>query len=522
MKKNKISPVILLIFFVGLISCEDKKPSDLTKENIIPKPVSIIATGEYFTILPETEITYQDKWTDLKPVSEYLAEKLRPATGFKLEVKALSQLPPAGIFLEIVGDQIVPEDESYEIHITKALLKLSAKSPAGLIRGIQTVRQILPAQIELQEKQKGPWMIATGKITDKPEYSYRGAMLDVARHFFSVRDVKRFIDLISYYKINTLHLHLTDDQGWRIEIKSWPKLAEYGGTTKVGGGPGGYYTQDQYTEIVNYAKMVYVTIIPEVDMPGHTNAALSAYGELNCDGKARRIYTGKDVGFSTLCTRKKVTYKFVEAVIKELAALTPGPYIHIGGDESHATRKEEYAPFINQVLGIVKAQGKIMIGWDEISQANIKSGSIAQYWANSKNAATAVKKGAKIIMSPARKMYLDMKYDSLTRIGQNWAAYIDIDSSYSWDPATFATGISRENIIGVEAPLWTETITNIEDIEYMVFPRLPGIAEIGWTPAKNREWKEYRERLAGHSEHFKTMGVNYYPSKLIPWPSEKK
>jgi hexosaminidase len=512
---------LILVLILGTISCKEKKPSDLTKENIIPKPVSITATNGYFTIQQETEINFQDKWADLKPVAEYLAEKLRPATGFPLELKQVSIPPQKGIYLEIAGDQIIPGDESYELHISTELLKLSAKSPAGIIRGIQTLRQILPAKIEQPVKQKGPWEIATGKISDKPEYEYRGAMLDVARHFFQVQDVKRFIDLIAYYKINTLHLHLTDDQGWRIEIKSWPKLAEYGGNTQVGGGPGGYYTQDQYTDIVNYASRVYITVIPEIDMPGHTNAALTAYGELNCDGKARRLYTGIEVGFSSLCVRKKVTYKFIQDVIREIAAITPGPYLHIGGDESHSTKKEEYIPFMNKVQEIVRAQGKTVMGWDEISLASLKHGTIAQYWANEKNALSAVKKGAKILMSPARKVYLDMKYDSLTTLGLKWAGYIDIDNGYNWDPATLVSGIKRENIIGIEAPLWTETIKTIGDIEYMVFPRLPGIAEIGWTPARNRNLEEYKQRLAGHSERFDVLGINYYKSKQVPWPLSK-
>lgn len=342
-------------------------------------------------------------------------------------------------------------------------------------------------------------------------------MLDVARHFFGIGDVKRFINLIALYKINYLHLHLSDDQGWRIEIKSWPNLAIHGGSTQVGGGAGGYYTQEQYTDLVQYAKERYITIVPEIDMPGHINSALASYAELNCNGKATNLYTGIEVGFSTLCTNKEITYKFVNDVVKELAALTPGPYIHIGGDESHATKREDYIPFVKRVQDIVIANGKQAIGWDDIAISGLKTGTIAQYWANAKNATSAVSQGTKLILSPAQKAYVDMKYDSTTTLGQSWAGYIEVDSAYIWDPATIIPGVGKEQILGIEPALWTEKITSMDDIEYMVFPRLPGYAEIGWTPSSLRNWSEYRERLGKQAARLKVLGVDYYRSRLVPW-----
>jgi hexosaminidase len=346
-------------------------------------------------------------------------------------------------------------------------------------------------------------------------------MLDVSRHFFSVEDVKRFIDLISYYKINHLHLHLSDDQGWRIEIKSWPNLTVHGGSTQVGGGKGGFYTQEQYSDIVKYAQQRFITIVPEIDMPGHTNAALASYAELNADGKARELYTGTEVGFSTFAARKDVTYKFVDDVIRELAAITPGPYIHIGGDESHSTKKDDYIYFIEKVQQIVRSHGKKVIGWDEIATTKMIEGAIAQFWDKAPNALKAVEQGRQVLFSPAKKAYLDMQYDSSTKLGLHWAAYIEVDKGYNWDPAELVPGIQKENILGVEAPLWSETVTNMDEIEYMVFPRLPGIAEIGWTPALKREWSEYKTRLAAHGERFTAMGIDYYKSRLVPWDSIK-
>lgn len=297
-------------------------------------------------------------------------------------------------------------------------------------------------------------------------------MLDVSRHFFGVNDVKQVIEYLAFYKMNVLHMHLSDDQGWRIEIKSWPNLTIHGGSTQVGGGNGGYYTQEQYKELVNYASDRYITIVPEIDMPGHTNAALASYPELNCNGKAPELYTGTDVGFSTLCTKNEITYKFIDDVVSELAVMTPGSYIHIGGDESHATKVEDYIPFINRVQEIVASHGKQVLGWDEIALSSLKPNSVAQCWASESNAQKAISQGAKILMSPARKAYIDMKYDSLTPLGLHWAAYIEVDDGYDWDPATFIPGIGKENIIGIEAPLWSETVSNLNEIEYMIFPRL--------------------------------------------------
>jgi hexosaminidase len=509
---------IMTAIFLFCSSCKTNPPSDLSKESLIPYPVSVTSTGDYFVVNDKAQICIIGGSEELIKAGDYLADKLRTPTGFKIEVKQAGKVQADGnIYLNLAAADPKLGDEGYELTITKKMVTLSASKPAGLFYGIQTMRQLLPPEIELTARQSGPWKMATGKIIDYPDFAYRGAMLDVARHFFPVGDVKRFIDLISFYKMNALHLHLSDDQGWRIEIKSWPNLAAHGGSSEVGGGKGGFFTQEQYTEIVKYASDHFITIVPEIDMPGHINAALSSYPELNINGKATELYSGIEVGFSTLDTKKEVTYKFVDDVVRELAAITPGPYIHIGGDESHVTKKEDYIPFVKRVQDIVKSHGKQVMGWDEISLSELNPNSIAQFWANAENAHRAVNQGAKILMSPAKKTYIDMKYDSTTVLGQHWAAYVEVDSAYIWDPATMIRGISKENIMGVEAPLWTETITNMEELEYMVFPRLPGIAEVAWSPVSVRKWDEYRIRLGMHSNRFKAMDINYYPSKLVPW-----
>jgi hexosaminidase len=491
-----------------------------TLGNIIPRPVSEVATGGTFILSAETGITVTPYSDELKAIGQYLAEAINPATGYALKVQGTNAAPARGnITLTLTGAAPALGEEGYELTITPELVKLAANQPAGLFHGVQTIRQLLPAAINSSSVQAGPWALGTGTITDTPRFAWRGAMLDVARHFFSVRDVTRYIDLLAYYKINRLHLHLSDDQGWRIQINSWPNLAIYGGSLEVGGDPGGYYSQDDYAYIVDYAKSRYITIIPEIEMPGHITAALASYPELTCDGVAPELYSGTRVGFSSICVNNEKPYAFLEDVIGELTALTPGPYIHIGGDETQATDPAGYINFVKRVQSIVAADGKQVVGWEEIAQAPLLPGSIVQHWnLDAGFAAQAIKQGARVIMSPADKAYLDMKYQASTTLGQDWAGLINLETAYSWDPAALIDGIIEKDILGVEAPLWSETLNTMEDIEYMAFPRMPGYAEIGWTPQSRRDWSEYKIRLATHGLRLEALGVHFYQSPEVIWP----
>ncbi len=529
----------ILLFTLFLFSCDKKnKYSELSVVPIIPQP-AYVESGRGVFELTKNSIIYVDTATpEWLSIAEALAEKIRPSTGFAMNISVAQQPTLSGIRLTLVNE---PElaTEGYHLDITEKFVTVSANTAQGAFRAIQTIRQLLPTSIELTSRQDMSWKIPAGVIRDFPSYAYRGAMLDVARHFFSVNEVKRFIDLISLYKMNYLHLHLSDDQGWRIEIKSWPNLTLHGGQTEVGGGEGGYYTQEQYKEIIKYAQERYITIVPEIDMPGHINSALASYGELNggtivpvegrltnvansnkiLDGKSKptELYTGVEVGWSTLRLEKEATFRFVEDVIREISAITPGPYFHIGGDEAQVTKKEDYVQFINRFQQIVKANGKTMMGWEEIAQGEIGNNTIVQHWNLPKYAMMAVEKGSKLLMSPAKKAYLDMSYDSTSSFGLHWAAFIEVDSAYSWNPATYVDGISKENIIGIEAPLWSETISNMDEVEYLLFPRLPGYAEIGWSQETGRNWKEYKVRLGKHAPRFKAMNIDFYRSKLVPW-----
>jgi len=502
--------------------------------NVIPKPASVVATGGTFSLSAGSGIYVEPATDEIKAIGQYLADHINPATGYALKVQAANGAPARGsIYLSLSGADPAQGAEGYQLTITPELVRLAANQPAGLFYGVQTIRQLLPPAIDSSAVQPGPWIMGTGTISDFPRFAWRGAMLDVARHFFSIADVTRYIDLLAYYKINRLHLHLSDDQGWRIQIKAWPNLTVMGGGLEVGGTPGGFYSQADYSTIVNYARSRYITVIPEIDMPGHINAALASYPELTCDGVAPDLYTGTSSPGVSLCVSKDITYTFLENVIGELAAITPGPYIHIGGDEAQGTSTPDYINFMNRVQSIVTASGKQAIGWEEITQSQLLPGTIAQHWnlptgpytsteqqAVQQDLLQAVQHGTKVIMSPADKAYLDMKYQDATALGLNWAGDINVETAYNWDPASLVSGISENDILGVEAPLWSETLNNINDLEYMAFPRILGIAEIGWTPQAGRDWNGYMARLAAQGPRLKALGVNFYASPEINWPQK--
>lgn len=515
--KNGWLTVFALLFALTATALNPKNKINLDNISLIPRPVSIEFTKHVFMLSYSTGIFYQKESPALKKSALFLANILRPSTGFPIPVIADKNKPHGNSIYLTLTDNTNLGEEGYKLNITKTHIILSAYTPAGIFRGIQTLRQLLPPRVEKRFLQQGSWPVPTAKITDYPTYAYRGAMLDVARHFFDVKTVETYMDIMALYKLNVLHLHLSDDQGWRIEIKSWPDLTKIGGSTEVGGGKGGFYTQKQFKELVRYAADRYITIVPEIDMPGHIHAALASYAKLNCNNKKKKLFTGKRVGFSTLCTHKKITYQFINDVIGEIAAMSPGPWIHIGGDESHATPKKDYLPFIVKLQNIVASHHKKVIGWDEISQTSLKPGTMVQYWANAKNVQMAIKKGAKVILSPARRCYLDMKYDTATRLGLHWAGYVNVKRAYNWEPDTLIKGVGKKDIAGIESPLWTETITNLKDLEFMVFPRLIGHAEIGWTPDSLRNWDDYKIRLGKQAVRLDYLHVNYYRSKLIPW-----
>jgi hexosaminidase len=499
--------------------------------DVLPAPVRVEpAVGVEFILTPGTTIR-TTAGPDAAAVGRYLADLLRRPTGYPLPIVPAGPADaPGGISLLLTGSDQRPAGErhardgssaeGYRLEIGATGVVVRARTAAGLFYGVQTLRQLLPPKIEAGRRQPGPWAIPGGVISDHPRFGYRGAMLDVARHFFAVPHVLRFIDHLARYKLNHLHLHLTDDQGWRIAVDSWPRLTTIGGASEVDGGPGGHYSREEYTEIVAYAAARHITVVPEIDLPGHTNAALNAYGELAPGGEAPPEYTGTDVGFSAVDVDNERTYQFVDDVLGEVAALTPGPYLHVGGDEAFTLGSADYTRFMNRVQRIVTGHGKRVLGWHQIAVSEHSAGRVVQYWGTSTDdpvVTAAVRGGAKLVLSPGNRTYLDMKYTEATPLGKDWAGLVEVRAAYDWDPASYLAGVPAEAVLGVEAPLWTETIRTVSDVEFMTFPRLPAIAELGWSPLSTHDWADFRVRLAGQGARWSTAGITFHRSPEVPW-----
>ncbi|GAA3438129.1 beta-N-acetylhexosaminidase [Kutzneria kofuensis] len=325
-------------------------PDSAAPVRVAPEPSSVVTLpGQTFTLRPTTRIVAP---AGAAETGQYLAGLLRPSTGFRLPVTSFGL--PGDIRLDLGGPSSLG-DEGYRLTVTALGVEIAAHASAGLYYGVQTLRQLLPAKVEARTVQSGPWTVRGVTVQDTPRYAWRGAMLDVARHFFPVAQVEQYVDLISMYKMNTLHLHLSDNDGWRIDINGWPRLARYGGSTDASRGPGGFYTQDDYREIVRYAASRHVTIIPEIDTPGHVTAALASYAQLNCDGVAPPLL---NPGWSSLCVPLEVTYQWLDDVIGQLAELTPGDYIDIGGDEALTTSAADYRYFVDRVQESLPRTGR--------------------------------------------------------------------------------------------------------------------------------------------------------------------
>jgi len=470
--------------------------------SLIPAPTTQISTDGNYTITSKSVIKTNDDPVVIA-IAKLFADDIQKSSGVTVSIASVGNIEL------VIEDDSNIGDEGYQLSITTDGLTLRAHQPAGLFYGTQTLRQLFNTH------QNGAVSLPALSITDSPRFIWRGAMLDVARHFFSVDDVKRYIDLISHYKMNRLHLHLTDDQGWRIEIKSWPKLTEIGAQTQVNGGGGGFYTQEQYKQIVDYARSRFVMIIPEIDTPGHTNAALASYPELNVTEESPDPYEGIEVGFSSLSINMAITYQFLEDVIRELAAITPGPYIHIGGDEAKSTPEEDYKLFIKRIQEIVYSHNKTPIGWAEIGETELDERTIAQHWFGAAYQG-AKEQGCKVILSPANKTYLDIKYDETSPLGLDWVGHVNVKDSYDWEPGEYMEKLEESDILGIEAPIWTETLLTMKDIEFMAFPRLAGLAELAWS-SKGRSWDEYKLRLAKHGKYMETLDINFFKSPDVDW-----
>jgi hexosaminidase len=490
---------------------------------VVPNPATIeVSRTDSFLVTPRTVVyVAADASPEVEAIGTYAANLIASQAGVTAQRLATDASgPDSSIVLAIDASRATQlGGEGYELTVTRTQARIVAAQPAGLFHGVQTLRQLLPISVEHPASYTRRLIMPAAHVVDVPRYEWRGAMLDVARHFLPAPDVRRFIDYLALYKFNRLHLHLADDQGWRIEIKSWPNLAAVGGPMAIGGAPGGFYTQEQYADIVAYAASRYITIVPEIDMPGHSEAALVSYPQLSCGIAAPEPFTKVGGSKNTLCVTKDSVYTFVGDVVREIAAAAPTPYFHIGGDEVSSLTKEQYRGFIERVEKIVDSIGPRMIGWGEIAPANIHPSTIVQSWTHDSSQIHA-QRGGRIIMSQGAHAYMDMKYDSATVLGLRWAGLINLRTAYDWDPATFVAGVGANAILGVEAPLWAETLLTRQDYEFMAFPRLAAIAELGWSAPQRLGWDDFRQRMAVQGARLAAIGVNFARVPGVDWAWE--
>ena len=450
-----------------------------------------------------------------------------------------------------------PSKERYGLEVTGEGVRIWATAEEGLFRGLTSLCQLVattPSGVTGLE-------IPAVRITDCPRFAWRGLSLDVARTFFGVSHVESVIDLLATYKFNVLHLHLSDNEGWRLQIKSWPQLTEIGGRGAVGDRPGGYYTQEEFVGLVRYATRRFVTIVPELDLPGHAQAAIKSYPELA--PLEELSIGGFKVPPSALDPRVERTFEFVTDVLAETAALTPTPYLHIGGDEAFGVPDDQYGQFIDRTRSVVLGLGKKLIGWQETSRAGIGHGDVVQYWMafgrelselfdqnslpedmqipaevvtmlietfskGDQDVERTIAKEATILLSPAGVAYLDTPYaepsvradqeEDRKRLGLSFYPARTVEEFLAWDPATIVPGIIEDrHIAGVEAAVWCETVSDRSDLLFLLLPRLPGIGEKAWAQQGSAEWADHADRVAEHAPRWERAGWNYFQSSLIPW-----
>lgn len=506
--------------------------------NIIPRPASVVQSNGVFRITDATEVVSS---IGAEKVAEMLAQLLRKSTGYPIQLSSSERPKPqmGRIILRLSEQTAGQGNDGYSLETTPQMVTIRATTPAGLFYGAQSLRQLLPRNIEVTGCEDD-WIIPCLRIEDTPRFAWRGIHLDVARHIFPVDFIKRFIDLLAMHKLNVFHWHLTEDQGWRIEIRKHPKLTEISSRREAtpipaqrdkldGKSYGGFYTQDEVREVVAYAAERFITVVPEIEMPGHTVAVLAAYPELGCTGGPYKTRCFWGVEEDVFCAGNDDVYAFLEGVLDEVFELFPSEVIHIGGDECPKTRwkvcpkcqarikeaglKDELelqSYFITRMEKYINDHGRRIIGWDEILEGGLAPNASVMSWRGEEGGIEAARQGHDVVMTPGSHCYFD-HYQSEDKDNEPPAigGFLPLRKVYAYDPVPRDLGKESKHILGVQGNIWTEYMPTTEQVEYMAFPRTSALAEVAWTPKKGKNWLSFRRRVRELMARLDLLNVNF-------------
>ena len=570
--KKTLAPMryTLLCIIILLAACTTQPAGERTV-NIIPAPYQAVPGDGTYALKSGAEVNYSD--ATLKPIALDLASCVKALAGLDLKVAAAPAAAPKGIYLQTGQVTGLPQayglspkdgdtaDENYILNICKKTITITGAAAEGVARGVTTLKQLIGGNLD---EKSAAVHLPVIEVTDGPRFAWRGLSLDVSRCFFSVEEVKQVIDMAALYKLNVLHLHLSDNQGWRIEIKKYPELTRTGAFIDNNGKTGGFYTQDDLKQLIAYAAERFVTILPEVDLPGHTAAVFASYPEFRNAVNLGFKVTIPGQAFNALDVDDPKAMAFTEAVIEEMAALSPGAYLHVGGDEAIGLDENKYKRYVNAVREMVKKNGKKYVGWQETARTDIGEGDLFQHWIYMNKVAAdpdrekrraqlpeelkkvmalygkfmmtaagdpalGISKGAKVILSPSGYAYLDQQYkeesadstqsDYQQRLGMAEYGKQTIAEIYDWDPMTFNPTVEdgTKDVAGIEAAIWCESVTRFDELQFLMMPRLAGIAEKAWSAVENTSWDEYRIRLGAQAPLLEQAGWNYFKSSLVDW-----
>ncbi len=506
----------------------EKKRKSITEIYIIPEPVKI-TTGDGNFILNDRTVILTDSKS--RKNAEFLMHLLSPATGLKFIIKDIKSKEVDGNFikLSIEDNDKSLKSERYVLSVSQTEINISGSEQAGVFYGIQTLKQLLPPEIESSSVKNLEWIIPCVKIEDYPRFTWRGFMLDEARHFFGKDTVKKMLDMMALLKLNMFHWHLSDDQGWRVEINKYPNLTKIGskrrGTIvrgrKLDGIPiSGYYTRNELKEIIDYASKRFITIIPEIDVPGHTTAILASYPELSCTGGPFDVSTHYGIHKEILCVGKEKVFDFVKDILNEIMKIFPSKLIHTGGDEvpkrrwkrcpdcqarkvkeGLETEEELQVYFTNRIAEYLSSQERRLLGWNEILNDKLADNAVCQYWyQNFPLVLDHLRKGRNVVMSEVKAVYLDYPHN-----------IIPLSRTYEYDPIPDELEEKyHNNVLGIETCLWTEFVPNLKRLERQAFPRLIAIAETGWTPKEKKNFQSFLTRLDSYLNRLVYHDINYF------------